>query len=731
MVRSLISVIVGLILASAAQATTTNVATTLAFNDVSNAVYFCSPGDLALLPPGDITWSNNEGLVVNKRIRFYGSGSANTIIRRGSGANSATLFTFSGLGTGNSSNLLVDIAYFTIETINSPWGSMAIGTGSETNRNFRVHDLIFTNIQNRGIIFFGHPEGLCDHVLLQSTVNSSVQGITVYGAVRHGYQNSSTAYQIGVFPDTLYIEDCGWDFKWRNDAGYDGYFDTKFVVRHCWFTNTTWWSHHNEPTDPQDPGKRGLRCAAVEEFYNNFLMNTATNSAAENKLDRLSQFRAGWGVCFSNDAHSLVVDCDNKLTITEYRSTGTNVFTYLNVTNVAIASGGSGYSVNDLLTIQPGNFEAYVAHADLEAAGTDAKVKVTSVDGNGAITGLTITTNGIYDTSWNTNAPDQLPPPTWVVNTLFSTNNPPSGGTGSNALLNLTYYPFAPYFCISGTNCYDGNRNTSTNPANYDYGYPGLDMVGWGDPIIWVPNTINPTGTVQTFYGLYAWSNTCNGTNNPIEVQQWGTTARQINNYGVYGVNGITLPTSTNMLIAGRDYFDGIPKPGYTPAPYPHPLQIGGAVAPPDPLITANPVNATVTRGQPATFSVTATGTLPLHYQWTQNGTNLAGATTNSYTLSSASMTNNGYTYACRVSNSVGTALSSTATLTVFALNIARSGGSVVVSWPATLTDSLLQTSDLAGGLWTTNSGYVSISGTNVLTIRPPVGNSFFRLGND
>ena len=67
----------------------------------------------------------------------------------------------------------------------------------------------------------------------------------------------------------------------------------------------------------------------------------------------------------------------------------------------------------------------------------------------------------------------------------------------------------------------------------------------------------------------------------------------------------------------------------------------------------------------------------------------------------------------------------------LLALNIARSGGSVVVSWPATLTNSLLQTSDLAGGLWTTNSGYVSINGTNVLTITPPVGNSFFRLGND
>jgi hypothetical protein len=65
------------------------------------------------------------------------------------------------------------------------------------------------------------------------------------------------------------------------------------------------------------------------------------------------------------------------------------------------------------------------------------------------------------------------------------------------------------------------------------------------------------------------------------------------------------------------------------------------------------------------------------------------------------------------------------------ALTIARSGGSVVVSWPATLTNSLLQTSDLAGGHWTTNRGYVSINGTNVLTITLPVANAFLRLGND
>src|SRR5258708_5568712 len=45
------------------------------------------------------------------------------------------------------------------------------------------------------------------------------------------------------------------------------------------------------------------------------------------------------------------------------------------------------------------------------------------------------------------------------------------------------------------------------------------------------------------------------------------------------------------------------------------------------PTITTQPVNQTVTAGQTASFSVTATGTAPLSYQWQKNGVNIAGAT--------------------------------------------------------------------------------------------------------
>src|SRR5207249_6352477 len=50
----------------------------------------------------------------------------------------------------------------------------------------------------------------------------------------------------------------------------------------------------------------------------------------------------------------------------------------------------------------------------------------------------------------------------------------------------------------------------------------------------------------------------------------------------------------------------------------------------------SQPHNKTVLPGVSATFSVSATGTAPLSYQWLFNGTNLAGATAATFTRSNA-----------------------------------------------------------------------------------------------
>jgi PKD repeat protein len=83
------------------------------------------------------------------------------------------------------------------------------------------------------------------------------------------------------------------------------------------------------------------------------------------------------------------------------------------------------------------------------------------------------------------------------------------------------------------------------------------------------------------------------------------------------------------------------------------------------PTITTQPANQTVTVGQTASFSVVASGTAPLSYQWRKNGTNISGATSASYTTPATVMADNGSTFSVVVSNSAGSATSNNATLTV------------------------------------------------------------------
>ena len=83
------------------------------------------------------------------------------------------------------------------------------------------------------------------------------------------------------------------------------------------------------------------------------------------------------------------------------------------------------------------------------------------------------------------------------------------------------------------------------------------------------------------------------------------------------------------------------------------------------PSITTQPVKQTVTAGQTATFQVVASGTAPLTYQWQRFGTNIAGATSSSYTTPATRTGDSGSTYRVVVRNSAGTVISNTAGLTV------------------------------------------------------------------
>ncbi len=90
----------------------------------------------------------------------------------------------------------------------------------------------------------------------------------------------------------------------------------------------------------------------------------------------------------------------------------------------------------------------------------------------------------------------------------------------------------------------------------------------------------------------------------------------------------------------------------------------GGAVAP---AITVQPADQHVVIGQPATFTVSASGAAPLSYQWQKGTTPISGATASSYTTPATALTDDASTFQVVVANSAGSVTSNSATLTVAA----------------------------------------------------------------
>ncbi len=82
------------------------------------------------------------------------------------------------------------------------------------------------------------------------------------------------------------------------------------------------------------------------------------------------------------------------------------------------------------------------------------------------------------------------------------------------------------------------------------------------------------------------------------------------------------------------------------------------------PAIAVQPLSRTVTVGSAANFTVQATGTAPLAFQWRRNGNPITGATTAAYAINAAALTDAG-DFTVVISNVAGSITSSVAKLTV------------------------------------------------------------------
>lgn len=138
-------------------------------------------------------------------------------------------------------------------------------------------------------------------------------------------------------------------------------------------------------------------------------------------------------------------------------------------------------------------------------------------------------------------------------------------------------------------------------------------------------------------------------------------------------------------------------------------------VSSPVPVILTNPAPLTVVQGASASFTVVAGGATPLEFQWRFNGTNIVGADTNPFTLSSAQLTDAG-NYSVVATNIAGSVTSSVVALTVNLDNfgiIAQWNFNSIIPDGTNITGSILPstgsgTASLVGGVTTNAPAFAS-----------------------
>ncbi|MDQ3001513.1 MAG: cellulase family glycosylhydrolase [Fibrobacterota bacterium] len=142
-----------------------------------------------------------------------------------------------------------------------------------------------------------------------------------------------------------------------------------------------------------------------------------------------------------------------------------------------------------------------------------------------------------------------------------------------------------------------------------------------------------------------------------------------------------------------------------------------------DPSITTQPQGVSVVVGASAQFSVVASGTTPISYQWYRNGTAISGAASSAYSITSTVSSDNGAIFRVTVTNSSGSVTSTNATLTVSiattnlvvnpgfesgVINWADWGNSVIATTNAHSGTNSLQVGVSAGGRGNTMAGMLS-----------------------
>lgn len=150
-----------------------------------------------------------------------------------------------------------------------------------------------------------------------------------------------------------------------------------------------------------------------------------------------------------------------------------------------------------------------------------------------------------------------------------------------------------------------------------------------------------------------------------LAVELIGTNGTTVLASASGGAIGVAETISSATLSAAGTYYVRVFESDAPTVVQMYSLSVGvvatGCIAP---AITTHPTGDTICVGDPTAFTVTATGTAPLNYQWRKNTVNIGGATNPTLNIAAAVAGDAG-SYDCVVANACGSATSNAATLVV------------------------------------------------------------------
>src|SRR5712692_5718165 len=225
---------------------------------------------------------------------------------------------------------------------------------------------------------------------------------------------------------------------------------------------------------------------------------------------------------------------------------------------------------------------------------------------------------------------------------LSGTINPATGGSGSTLTLSGAASSTTTTADSVGNYTFPGLANgtytIAPSHAGFAFTPSSQSMTVNGANI----TGVNFTDTAQTFGISGTISPSTGGSGATVTVSGAASVATTANSSGAYTVTGLAsgsyaiTPSNTGYIFTPASQNATVSTGNVTGVNF---TANAAAVAP---TITTQPASQAVTAGQNASFSVAATGTAPLSYQWNKNGTAISGATSSSYTTPATTSSDNG-----------------------------------------------------------------------------------------